>query len=203
MIQYSTELLGWDSDLMPLLEHRLKEFELTRRVTTREYRHTPLGNLLTSRIKVHSSGVLAADCPWEPDELRLQTIRASGSFYGKPWYSDVAVRVSTGSSRSQEQYARLLLLFEAQLSRFGPWEELAYVRWYKAAKESNPLTKLGAVPLAWDKRPDPGVKSVTGDKSKQATPYCGIIPLSTILRAEMIMPCFATSDRFHVNPFKH
>jgi hypothetical protein len=193
LVQNSVQVRGWDPAI-PLLQHRLCEYKLNQAVDKRKYNRTQLPLLGFDRVRVHRSGVLAADCPWEQDSLLLQTIRATPSFYGKPWFSSVAVLESTGSSSTKVAYAKLLLLFEAQLEP-GRWQQLAYVQWYKAVKEPSHLTKHGAVALAVETGYDPA--------QKVQAPRCGVIPLSSILRTELVVPNYGHPGQFHASPFKH
>lgn len=171
--------------------------------------------------------MLAADVPWNDESLVLQTIRASPSFHGRPWYDSVAVKqaaddeqeaaargrqgATSRKRRSRQQqgadevaYAKLLLLFAADLpDRMGNIStmQLAYVQWYQVVQEESVLCKAGAVALSWDMVNDPVRRDVAG-----RTPRCGIVHLSSILRREYIVQnhAFAAAQgRFHVSPFTY
>lgn len=160
----SQQISQWDP-AMSLLGHRLQEYLLDKSLSynRRQYNRTDLQPLPTDRIRVYKSAVLAADCPWEPEDLLLQTVKANNSFHGAPFFDCVAVRVATTppSSRVQRtavEYARLLLLFSIQLpdeQGKRTWQQFAYVKWFKTVAASStgqsatdPIVKAGGMLLA-------------------------------------------------------
>jgi hypothetical protein len=173
------------------------------------------------RIRVHHSGVLAADCPWEEGALLLQTVKANKSFHGSPFFDFVAVRVATSATNSSrlvtsEHYAKLVLLFEYSYAHESTglmaWRPLAYVQWYdkvgsssssssrRSSSNSNssstdPLVKYGAVMLEARKVYDPATRS--------SNHSYGIVHLSSIIRRECVMRDYSKEGLFHTNPFKH
>jgi hypothetical protein len=205
----SIAFAGW-SLAMAQLPHRLREFLLCEAVGNgRAYSRANLPQLPSDRIRVHSSAVLAADCPWEPGALLLQTVRANNSFHGSAWFDFVAVRVATsatGSSRqtTAEQYAQLQLLFEYRYRDHSTgevaWRPLAYVQWFDnvpsdSSSRNDPLVKYGGVLLQARKVYDPATRSHNQSY--------GIVHLSSIIRKEYVMKDYSKEGRYHTNPFKH
>lgn len=164
LVNRSTELRAWDT-AMTLLPHRLREYMLGEQVGYgQRYRQSTLPNLSDDQdvIRVHYSAVLAADVPWERDELMLQTVRAKSAFHGRPYVDAVQVKCTaaaaapgTSSGRITSEFACLLLLLEArvpnQATSACEWQPLAYVRWFEHVREEDALTPFKAVPLKWDK----------------------------------------------------
>ena len=192
----------WDKR-MYLLPHRLREYQLSIQLqwSGREYRRTDLPNLGISRIHVKHYAVLAAAVPWDEEHSRLQTVRAIGSFHGRPFFDNVAVQVHKGAQDAVE-YAQLLLLFTAKLVDAQGQEDimdLAYVRWYKASTRGDDvLKKYGATPLAYER------VSYDPASRENNTTRESIIPLSSILHKVYIIQDFKKGQgHFHLSPFKH
>jgi hypothetical protein len=139
-------------------------------------------------IKVVSAACLAAHVPWLDRNTALQPVRASPSFCGGPWYSNVSVVGQDGET----WYAQLRLIFTA--GNVG----LAFVRWYEEPLHRQPdvLTKHKCVPLVWAKPiPIPG--------RPQAQEWYQIIAVATIVARQYIVPNFAEGPgHFYVSPFK-
>lgn len=196
------------SPALPLLQHRLREYLLGRRLGfgsayTRAARagSLPAAELIGDTIRVHKSAVLAAAVPWDDDSTRLQTVRANPSFHGKPFFDCVAVTTTTssvGSSnpRHSTQYAQLLLLLQVQLpdeqTGVPQWEQLAYVRWFSISREVDALTKHGAVALTWDTVQDAAADEVRCRES--------LVPLDSIARRVYVVPDFSRVPELQLPP---
>lgn len=208
----------WEADVrqggaLGLLAVRLQEYSLSDvggLVGTAYRQHIArfgLPPLHSPIIRVHTSAVLAADPSWDVEdsesELLLQTVRATSAFHGAPWYDRVAVRIMESDAGADAvEYAELVLLLQAQLrnplvsTAMAEWTSLAYVKWFKRqGARGDMLARYGAVPLAWDIQPD-------------GQHRYGVIPLSSIVRREHIVPGFEDgtaelSGVFYVNPFKY
>lgn len=138
--------------------------------------------------------VLGSQYAWLPDELLLESVRATPDFYGHEYFDCVCVereRAPDSPGRSPKWYAQLRLLFsmeaadaEGNLQR----HQLAMVRWFAQAPATGLdriAERFGCRKLQW----------ATKTRQQQQVPYYTILPLDSILRRECILPdCKARSN---------
>lgn len=219
----SRDVATWDP-AMALLGHRLQEYLLDNQLQheRRAYNRTDLQPLPFVRIRMHKHGVLAADCPWDPDQLTLQTIRANNRFHGKPFFDFVTVRVAatppgSRTQRTTEEYAQLLLLFSISTGQDDNgkklWSPHAYVKWFKTEQVTadDPLVKAGAVLLTELREYDPAERQLNrrqqhqgaGSSNASKLQSCGIVPLSSMIRREYVMKDYSRQGGWIKNPFEY
>lgn len=212
--------LGASDPHMPLLAHRMREYlHVCTHGNGRAYNRENLPDLpsFTDRIRVHSLAVLAADCPWESDDLILQTIRADSSFHGKPWFDCVAVKVVTSPTgsrivREEVQYAQLLLMFDAQLpnnSGHLEWQPLVYLKWFrKVASKGDAFMSL-MMPRGRGSQQDklhPVLleEEIVYDAAVHRRQCrCSVMPLSSLIRRAYIVRNYKHHGQFYVSTYKY
>jgi hypothetical protein len=134
-------------------------------------------------------------------------VRASPSFHGNPWYSDVAIQMEPEGLPEEIEYAQLRLLFKVDLFQTFDnalvTKELALVRMYQKVPP-NRLNRLimceeikWALPI-W-KQP---TRLSTSYEMMQPLGSYSIIEINNILCAIQVVPNFLEKTHFFVNSFK-
>lgn len=147
------------------------------------------------RIKVHNTGMLVANVPWDETSSRLQSIRATNSFgvTGKPWFDNVVVNGLGGG----EWYAQARLLISCKIGPEGHSEKAMYVfvRYYTTVgtnpRRGDVLHKSGCTRLTWE--------------TKHGQPVYGVVRLSSLKRRVYLMPSFREGEEgvfFYLANFK-
>lgn len=112
--------------------------------------------------------------------------RATPSFHGVPWFSNIAVQGTSNKDEFQEWYAqvRFFITCNVLVSEGKPdRKELAVVRYYAVVKDVDRLT--GCKVLKWEK----------------ARPSYETVEVQHILRPVHIVPKFDTKDQYPLNRF--
>jgi hypothetical protein len=117
------------------------------------------------------------------DHTVLQTVHASPSFFGRPWFSYVQVRTGDDEGGAHSWFGQLVLLFKAKvkLGAAVPVEarEFAYVRWLEQleAHDGDVLSKVGCDRFKWER----------GCNSADAY---AVVELKTLLCRQYIVPAW-------------
>lgn len=99
-----------------------------------------------------NTACLPVQRPWFKGRRRLPvaTVRATGSFQGRPWFSTVKVDIGGG----QTSYAELRMLFKTRPVGQDTDELLCLVRWMqKVSQAGNSLKKFGCERVAYEPHP--------------------------------------------------
>lgn len=152
-------------------------------------------------INVGSTAVLAAQLPWlEEGTCELQTVRASPTFHGKPYYDGVeimlrdGISVASSSNTRNVGYAQLRLIFTAVNPVTNVEESLVFLRMYsKPIPDSNDvLYQHGCIPLSWAR----------ASNHTKGTGAYRVRRLDCIVRRMYIVPDFSKPGKFHTCAFK-
>lgn len=150
-------------------------------------------------IKPRSTGVICATVPWLPsDSNELQTVRATPSFFKRPYFDSVMYGYSHGG-RSLRRYGQLRLLFECFNRRTMHCEKLVCLKLYKKTNQTDILSeRFGCTHLEF--------ATPAHDVSDPGRGLYQVIPFDRILRRVYIVPDFSKStddkDYFHLSTFK-
>jgi hypothetical protein len=133
--------------------------------------------------------------------------RASLSFHGNPWYSDVAIHMEPKGLPEETEYVQLQLLFKVDLFQTSNntlvTKELTLVRMYQKVPPNklNRLIMCEEIKWVLPILKQPTRPSTSYEMVQQLGSY-SIIKINNILHAIQVVPNFLEKTHFFVNSFK-
>ena len=163
------------------LPGRLREYAAQASSSSRPGHHN-----LPARVSLVKGAVICGRYDWSPDDSILETVRAAASFHGAEYFDSVVV---ASEVEGELWYAQLRALF-SMTTADGVAHQLALVRWYEEVSGTSLSDQLasrfGCKRLRWAQQQRRG----------NQVPYHGVIPLSSIVRRQCIVPdCSARNCR--------
>lgn len=119
---------------------------------------------------------------------RAMYARATSSFFGQPWFSNVVIKAEAAGQPPQDWYAQVRLLLSCTIAKPGVKDELremALVQYYQEQAGVDPVTKCKR--LRWE----------------QPKRQYRVVSVHNVLRLVHIVPNFSSREReeFFINRF--
>lgn len=119
-------------------------------------------------------------------------VRATYSFHGRPWYSNVALQMEAAGQPANTWYGQVRLFL-----RHGE-HCLAFIRIYYERKPDSWSNLTGCIQLSWSMP-----ENVTRTEAKRMKrPEYIVTDVANILRAIHVVPNFEKSGCFFINKWK-